>query len=128
MGLKDFLWADDVKQQKVEEVYLIAHPMPFDMVEQWLGTVWSVAVQSRNVLMDKIAKMKDFVGGQIGAYTALVNNTISDCYSELARKAADLGANAVINIQIQHAPMALASEGAMICVIIYGTAVKLRLT
>jgi len=111
------------------EVYLIAHPVNPDEVEKWLGTVWGVCVYSRNVIMDKLARVKDWVGGEIGIYNNLVKQAIDRAHKDLAEMALSLGANAVVNVKLELTPASLdINQGTMICAVAYGTAVKLKLS
>jgi len=111
------------------EIYILAHPVNPDQVEQWFGTVWGVCVYSRNVIMDKLARFKDWVGGEIGVYNSLIEEAITRAHKDLAEKASSLGANAVVNVDLKLTPAGLdIGQGAMICAVAYGTAVKLKLS
>jgi len=111
---------------EMAEVYLFNHGVDPGDIEQSLGIVCGLCVYSRNAIMDKLARFKDFIGGKIGTYEKLVRQAVEHSINDLVQQAADRGANAVVNVTIELTPTALLSEGTQICALAYGTAVRLK--
>jgi len=108
------------------DVYLFNHSIDPQDIQESLGIVCGLCVYSRNVIMDKFARFKDFIGGKIGTYEKLVRKAVEHAQNDLAEQAASLGANAVVNVTIELVPTALLGEGTQICALAYGTAVRLK--
>jgi uncharacterized protein YbjQ (UPF0145 family) len=87
-----------------------------------LGMVRGSIVQSKNLGKDFMAGMKTIVGGEITAYTEMIQEARQIATKRMADEAQALGADAVINIRYASSSvMQGASES-----IAYGTAVKYR--
>ena len=85
-----------------------------------LSLVKGTVVQSKNFGKDFMAGMKTLVGGEIVAYTELLNESRQIATKRMVDEAEALGADAVINVRYGSSSlMQSASE-----VIVYGTAVK----
>jgi len=117
-----------LKLSKKEEkmVYLFNHGVDPQDIQESLGIVYGLCVYSRSFMMDKLARIKDFVGGKVGTYEKLVREAIEGAKADLAKRAEELGANAVVNVTIELVPTALIKEGTQVCALVYGTAVRLR--
>lgn len=85
-----------------------------------LGMVRGNVVQSKNFGSDFMAAMKTLVGGEVTAYTDLLNEARQIAIKRMVDQAEELGADAVINIRYASASV---MQGAAE-VIAYGTAVK----
>lgn len=86
-----------------------------------LGIVKGTIVQSKNFGKDFMAGIKTLVGGEITAYTEMLNEARQIAIKRMVDEAAALGADAVINIRFaSSSTMQSAAE-----VIAYGTAVKI---
>lgn len=87
-----------------------------------LSLVKGTVVQSKNFGKDFMAGMKTLVGGEIVAYTELLNESRQIATKRMVDEADALGADAVINVRYGSSSlMQSASE-----VIVYGTAVKFK--
>ena len=87
-----------------------------------LGIVKGSVVQSKHFGKDFMAGMKTLVGGEIVAYTELLNESRQIATKRMVDEAEALGADAVINVRYGSSSlMQSASE-----VIVYGTAVKFK--
>ena len=85
-----------------------------------LGIVKGTIVQSKNFGKDFMAGIKTLVGGEITAYTEMLNEARQIAIKRMIDEAVALGADAVINIRFaSSSTMQSAAE-----VIAYGTAVK----
>ncbi|MCI8391527.1 MAG: YbjQ family protein [Roseburia sp.] len=86
-----------------------------------LGIVKGTIVQSKNFGKDFMAGIKTLVGGEITAYTEMLNEARQIAIKRMIDEAVALGADAVINIRFaSSSTMQSAAE-----VIAYGTAVKI---
>ena len=87
-----------------------------------ISLVKGTVVQSKNFGKDFMAGMKTLVGGEIVAYTELLNESRQIATKRMVDEVEALGADAVINVRYGSSSlMQSASE-----VIVYGTAVKFK--
>ena len=87
-----------------------------------LGMVKGSIVQSKNVGRDMLSGFKTIVGGEIKAYSEMMNEARSIATQRMAEEAQSLGADAVLNIR--YASSAIMQGAAE--VMAYGTAVKIK--
>lgn len=90
---------------------------------QYLGIVSGEAILGANVFRDFFAKITDVVGGRSGAYEAELRKAKAIAMEELQEQARQLGANAVIGIDLDYETIQMGSGGAMLMVSVSGTAV-----
>ena len=89
---------------------------------EMLGLVKGTTIQSKNIGRDITQSFKTLVGGELGAYTDMMNQARALATKRMAAEAEQLGADAVVNIRYaSSAVMQGAAE-----VMAYGTAVKFR--
>ncbi len=87
---------------------------------QMLGLVKGSTIQSKNIGRDISQGFKTIVGGELKAYTQMMNEARELATKRMVEEAEKLGADAVVNIRYaSSAVMQGAAE-----VIAYGTAVK----
>ena len=85
-----------------------------------LGMVKGTIVQTKHFGKDFMAGMKTLVGGEITAYTEMLNEARQIAVKRMVDEAKEMGADAVVGVRYGSAQMmAGAAE-----VIAYGTAVK----
>ena len=87
-----------------------------------LGIVKGTTVQTKNFGKDFMSDMKTLVGGELSAYTEMLNEARQIATKRMVDEAEALGADAVINVRYGSASM---MQGAAE-VVVYGTAVKLK--
>jgi len=87
-----------------------------------LGIVKGTTVQTKNFGKDFMAGMKTLVGGELTAYTEMLNEARQIATKRMVDEATSLDADAIINIRYQSASM---MQGAAE-VVVYGTAVKFK--
>lgn len=86
------------------------------------GLVNGSTIQSKNIGRDLGAGLKSIVGGELKAYTEMMEEARKIALQRLIENAENMGADAVVNIRYStSAIMAGAAE-----VMIYGTAVKFK--
>ena len=87
---------------------------------EMLGLVKGSTIQSKNIGRDITQGFKTLVGGELGAYTEMMNDARALATKRMVGEAEALGADAVINIRYaSSAVIKGAAEG-----MAYGTAVK----
>lgn len=90
-----------------------------------LGVVATEVVLGMNLFKDVLANIRDVFGGRSGA----VQNTLSDAraiaFTEIRVQAAELGADAVVAVDIDYHSISTGSSVNMMIVSVSGTAVKL---
>ena len=87
-----------------------------------LGVVKGTTVQTKNFGKDFMSSMKTLVGGELSAYTEMLNEARQIATKRMVDEAESMGADAVINIRYGSASM---MQGAAE-VVVYGTAVKFK--
>jgi uncharacterized protein YbjQ (UPF0145 family) len=82
------------------------------------------AILGANIFKDFFASIRDIVGGRSAAYEQELGKAREIAFEEMSRQAEDLGANAVIGIDIDYETVG--AQGGMLMVSVSGTAVSLR--
>ncbi|MDO4303114.1 MAG: YbjQ family protein [Bacillota bacterium] len=89
---------------------------------EMLGLVKGSTIQSKNIGRDITQSFKTIIGGELGAYTEMMNEARALATKRMVAEAEQMGADAVVNIRYaSSAVMQGAAE-----VIAYGTAVKFK--
>ena len=90
-------------------------------VKQYLGVVASETIIGANVFRDIMAGLRDFFGGRSSSYEEVLKKAKDTALQELQERAAALGANAIIGIDLDYETVG--SNGSMLMVTASGTAV-----
>jgi uncharacterized protein YbjQ (UPF0145 family) len=93
-------------------------------VVEYLGLVAGEAILGANLFRDLFASIRDIVGGRSGAYEKVLNDARETAIEDLTAKAARLGANAVIGVDIDYET--IGGNGSMLMVSVSGTAVRIE--
>ena len=91
---------------------------------EYKGLVAGEAILGANIFRDLFASIRDIVGGRSGSYEKVLNDARQTAIAELTDKAAELGANAVIGVDLDYET--IGSNGSMLMVTAAGTAVWLE--
>ncbi len=91
-------------------------------IDRYLGIVTGEAILGANIVKDLFAGIRDIVGGRAGAYEEELRKARQIAFDELASWAQQLGADAVIGIDLDYETV---GQGSMLMVTASGTAVKL---
>ena len=91
-------------------------------VVEHYGIVQGSTIRAKHVGRDIMAGLKNIVGGELKGYTELLVEARKEATDRMIGQAAELGANAVINVRFSTSSVA---QGAaeILC---YGTAVKVE--
>ena len=96
--------------------------IPGREIAETLGVVNANAVRARHLGRDIMAGLKNLVGGEIGAYKQLLQESRAEALEELAAEAEALGGDAIVAVRMSTSSV---MQGAAE-ILVYGTAVKLR--
>lgn len=99
------------------------HDIEGRKVTAYRGIVMGEAIIGANILKDLFAAVRDVVGGRAGAYEDALRSARQEALREMANKAQELGADAVIGVDIDYE--VLGKAGSMLMVTCAGTAVTL---
>ena len=90
-------------------------------ITDYKGIVTGEAIMGANIFKDLFAGIRDIVGGRSATYERELRRARELAMSEVQNSAAELGANAVVGIDIDYETMG--ANGAMLMVTVSGTAV-----
>jgi uncharacterized protein YbjQ (UPF0145 family) len=90
-------------------------------VSRYLGVVTGEAIIGANIFRDLFASVRDIVGGRSATYERGLAEAREVALKEMGQKATELGANAVIGIDIDYE--VLGQGNGMLMVAVSGTAV-----
>jgi uncharacterized protein YbjQ (UPF0145 family) len=96
--------------------------VPGKTITRFFGVVSGSTVRAKHIGKDILASFKNIVGGELRAYTELLNEARADAVSRMVEEAQSLGANAVVNIRFSTSSVA---QGAAE-LFAYGTAVNVE--
>ena len=94
-------------------------------VARYLGIVSGEAILGANIFRDFFAGIRDIVGGRSAAYEGELRKAKAIALEEMERQAEDLGANAVLSVDLDYETIQVGSGGGMLMVTASGTAVVL---
>lgn len=96
--------------------------VPGHEILRQIDVVYGSTVRSKHVGRDFLAGLKNIVGGELTAYTELLEESRQEAMQRMVEKAKGLGANAVVGIRFSTSNIAQgASE-----LFVYGTAVVVQ--
>jgi uncharacterized protein YbjQ (UPF0145 family) len=90
-------------------------------VSRYIGVVAGEAIIGANIFRDMFAAVRDIVGGRSATYERALTEARQVAMSEMERKAQELGANAIIGIDVDYE--VLGQNNGMLMVAVSGTAV-----
>lgn len=92
-------------------------------IQSYKGIVTAEAIIGANLFKDLFAGIRDIVGGRSGTYERVIEEARQHAMNELQQKAAALGANAVVGIDLDFET--IGANGSMLMVVATGTAVSI---
>lgn len=92
---------------------------------QYLGIVTGEAILGANVFRDLFAGIRDIIGGRSAAYEGELRKAKDIAIQEMTQQARQMGANAVIAVDLDYENIQMGSGGGMLMVTASGTAVVL---
>jgi uncharacterized protein YbjQ (UPF0145 family) len=93
-------------------------------IKSYLGVVRGLIVRAPTISQGILGGLKSIVGGRIGAYTEMCEQTRQQAYDLLIDHAVALGANAIVGLRFDASEVA--SKSSATEVLCYGTAVVIE--
>lgn len=94
------------------------------LIREYLGVVTGEAVLGANLFRDLFAGIRDIVGGRSAAYERELRRAREVAFQEIEEAARQLGANAVVGVDIDYE--VLGESNGMLMVSVSGTAVVIE--
>ncbi len=96
--------------------------VPGARVVKHLGIVQGSTVRAKHVGKDFLAGVKNMFGGELGAYTELLEESRQEALDRMKEQARSKGANAVLNVRFTTSTIAAGAAE----ILAYGTAVVIQ--
>jgi uncharacterized protein YbjQ (UPF0145 family) len=93
-------------------------------VAEYKGLVRGIVVRSPTIAQGIMGGLKNLIGGRIGAYTEMCEQTREQAYEVMVEHAKQLGADAILGARYDAS--SVEPQGGAVEVLCYGTAVVLR--
>ena len=90
---------------------------------EYKGIVTGETIIGANMFKDLFAGIRDIVGGRAGAYEKVLREAKDSSMNEMIQRASQLGANAIVGIDIDYET--IGQSNSMLMVAVSGTAVVL---
>jgi uncharacterized protein YbjQ (UPF0145 family) len=92
-------------------------------ITKYLGLVTGDAILGANIFRDLFAGIRDIVGGRSAAYEKELRSAKRIALVEMMDEATELGANAVVGVDVDYETIEMGGGGGMLMVSATGTAV-----
>lgn len=99
--------------------------IPGREIDSVIDIITAESVQGMNVFKDIFASVTDVLGGRSSTTEDVLSEARDDCLNELRQKAAAMGADAVIGVDLDYSEFS-GGNSRMLFLVASGTAVKLR--
>ena len=93
-------------------------------ITEYYGIVTGETIIGANAFKDFFAGIRDIVGGRSGSYEGVLRKAKDTAIKEMQERAADMGANAVIAVDLDYETVG--ANGSMMMVTASGTAVRVE--
>ncbi|MEN9638828.1 MAG: hypothetical protein RLZZ262_696 [Bacteroidota bacterium] len=93
-------------------------------ITSYKGLVTGEVILGANIFKDFLAGIRDIVGGRSGSYESTLREARQSAINEMIAEATQLGANAIVGIDIDYETVGKA--GSMLMVTVSGTAVTME--
>ncbi len=93
-------------------------------ITKYHGVVTGEAILGANIFKDIFASIRDIVGGRSAAYEEELQKARKIAFEEMSQQATDLGANAIVGIDIDYETVG--AQGGMLMVSVSGTAITIK--
>ncbi len=95
-------------------------------ISRYLGLVSGDAILGANIFKDFFAGIRDIVGGRSAAYEQELRKAKTIALEEMQAEAQQMGANAIVAVDLDYETVQVGSGGGMLMVSASGTAVVLE--
>jgi len=92
-------------------------------IADYKGLVSGDAILGANMFRDFFAGIRDLVGGRSGAYEKVLRKAKQEAIEDMVAQARELGANAVVGVDLDYETIQVQDGGSMLMVSATGTAV-----
>ncbi len=92
-------------------------------VQRYFGIVSGEAILGANIFRDFFAGIRDIVGGRSAAYEKELRKAKEIALEEMAEQARNMGANAIVGVDLDYETIQVGQSGGMLMVSASGTAV-----
>ena len=93
-------------------------------ITQYKGMVRGIIVRAPTISQGILGGLKAIIGGRIGAYTTMCEQTRAQAYDSMLAHARELGANAIVGVRYDAS--SVEPRGGAVEVLCYGTAVVIE--
>ena len=90
------------------------------------GLVGGDAILGANMFRDFFAGIRDILGGRSGSYEKVLRKAKNEAIGDMMEQARELGANAVVGIDLDYETIQIQDGGSMLMVSCSGTAVVIE--
>ena len=102
------------------------HSIEGRRIVAYKGLVGGDAILGANMLRDFFAGIRDILGGRSGAYEKVLRNAKNEAIGDMVEQAREVGANAIIGVDLDYETIQIQEGGQMLMVSASGTAVVLE--
>lgn len=102
------------------------HSLEGKTITEYKGIVTGETIIGANLFRDLFASIRDVVGGRSGSYERVLREAKETALKEMEEKARNMGANAVIGIDLDYENIQAGKTGGMLMVTASGTAVNVK--
>ena len=92
-------------------------------IVEYKGLVGGDAILGANMFRDFFAGIRDLVGGRSGSYEKVLRRAKQEAIEDMLEQARELGANAVVGVDLDYETIQIENGGSMLMVSASGTAV-----
>ncbi|MBD0267086.1 heavy metal-binding domain-containing protein [Pseudanabaena sp. FACHB-2040] len=93
-------------------------------IVEYCGLVNGEAILGANIFKDFFAGVRDIVGGRSAGYEKSLRQARTTALQEMTQAAKEMGANAIIAIDVDYESLEINNGGNMLMVAVSGTAVR----
>jgi uncharacterized protein YbjQ (UPF0145 family) len=90
------------------------------------GLVGGDAILGANMFRDFFAGIRDILGGRSGSYEKVLRKAKNEAVNDMLEQARELGANAVVGVDLDYETIQIQDGGSMLMVSASGTAVLIE--
>ena len=102
------------------------HSIEGRRIVAYKGLVGGDAILGANMFRDFFAGIRDILGGRSGAYEKVLRKAKEEAINDMMEQARELGANAVVGVDLDYETIQIQDGGSMLMVSASGTAVVLE--
>jgi uncharacterized protein YbjQ (UPF0145 family) len=95
-------------------------------ITKHFGIVSGEAILGANIFKDFFAGIRDIVGGRSAAYEQELRKAKQIAIEEMTQQAAEVGANAIVGVDLDYETIQIGGGGGMLMVSASGTAVTIE--